>query len=271
MLGNAPPRSRTDALPPEVMKYAQGTGTLMRPHPGLRSPVGHPGLGTIVITESGEEVQGSPGPRPDPRRPTQDPTVGPNGAHETPGLPSVGEEVSAFGHWPHMAGNDPRIPGLDGLLVLEAGTSSHTQVISRTSAEGAMSAGLGASTDRRTAVLPTKAGSPVTVSDSVLTVNSRASLITVNSQVPVIRLSSGSVASVNSSNLDEREERIGTAPPIMLVRDLTRAYEIHRPVEVRRSWNGILLASLATARPPRPPRVTIPQSTKTCKAQRARR
>ena len=69
-----------------------------------------------------------------------------------------------------------------------------------------MSAGLGASTDRRAAILPTKAGSPIVVSDFVLTVNSGASLITVNSQVPVIRLSDGSAASENSSNLDEKEE-----------------------------------------------------------------
>ena len=126
-LGNLPPWHGTDALPPAVTRYAQGTGTVMRPNLGLQSPVGQPGQGTIVITDSGDEVQGPPGPRPVHWRPAQDHVVGSNLAQGTPGSPSVGEEVSAFGHWPPMASNDPRIAVLDGSLVLEAGIFSHTQ------------------------------------------------------------------------------------------------------------------------------------------------
>ena len=126
---NLPPRQRSDALSPVIVDVARGTGTLMRPNPGLRSPVGRPGQGTIIYVDSSDSVQGSPGPRPSHGELAQETSVGPYVAHQAPGSQSVGEDETAFGRRPREAYNDPWMP----VEHQEAVESSHTQERERVS------------------------------------------------------------------------------------------------------------------------------------------
>ena len=145
-----PPRHQR-SVQPTAQRVALGTGTVTRPAPGQRSPLGHPGhstsntRGEVVTVQSSqssgqslvETIQSSQssglGLRL-PRDPVRSLTAGPSMAHGTPGSGTpgsrrVGEDETAFDREPPVAHNGPWFLGPGALGNQEAVESSHSHTL----------------------------------------------------------------------------------------------------------------------------------------------